>query len=165
MTPYWKQNVIYKEDARGNKTADYSSAHVFNMKEEISTAGETDVGELRALLLARGDHVANYTDLTVGMCSDYKLEKLGIKEGSYDDKAGLKYYNDYISKSVVMNAQAEFDNLVHAIMTKVNDVLAQNCDPKSGYLCNEDGSPMQMFVKVESDPYEKVIMSSAGQRH
>ena len=52
-----------------------------------------------------------------------------------------------------MNAQAEFDNLVHAIMTKVNDVLAQNCDPKSGYLCNEDGSPMQMFVKVESDPY------------
>lgn len=161
VTPYWKQNVIYKEDARGNKTADYSSAYVFNMKEEISTAGETDVGELRALLLARGDHVANYTDLTVGMCSDYKLEKLGIKEGSYDDKAGLKYYNDYISKSVVMNAQAEFDNLVHAIMTKVNDVLAQNCDPKSGYLCNEDGSPMQMFVKVESDPYEKVIMSSA----
>ena len=161
VTPYWKQNVIYKEDARGNKTADYSSAYVFNMKEEISTAGETDVGELRALLLARGDHVANYTDLTVGMCSDYKLEKLGIKEGSYDDKAGLKYYNDYISKSLVMNAQAEFDNLVHAIMTKVNDVLAQNCDPKSGYLCNEDGSPMQMFVKVESDPYEKVIMSSA----
>lgn len=161
VTPYWKQNVIYKEDARGNKTADYSSAYVFNMKEEISTAGETDVGELRALLLARGDHVANYTDLTVGMCNDYKLEKLGIKGDSYNDKAGLQYYNDYISKSVVMNAQAEFDNLVHAIMTKVNDVLAQNCDPKSGYLCNEDGSPMQMFVKVESDPYEKVIMSSA----
>ncbi len=161
VTPYWKHNVIYKEDASGKKVADYSSAYVFNLKEDISTAGETDVGELRALLLARGDHVANYTDLTVGMCSDYKLDKLGIKEGSYNDKAGLKYYNDYIAKSVVMNAQAEFDNLVHAIMTKVNDVLAENCNPKSGYLCNEDGSPMQMFQKIGSDAYEKVVMSTA----
>lgn len=161
VTPYWKHNIIYKEDERGNKTADYSSAYVFNLKDEISTGAETDVGALRALLLARGDHVANYTDLSVDMCNDYKLEKLGIKEGSYNENEGLKYYNDYIAKSVVMNAQAEFDNLVHAIMTKINDVLAENCDPKSGYLCNEDGSPMQMFLKVGTDAYEKVIMSTA----
>lgn len=161
VTPYWKHNIFYKEDAKGNKTADYSSAYVFNLKEDITTAGETDVGTLRALLLARGDHVADYTDLTVGMCNDYKLDKLGIKADDYDDKAGLKYYNDNIAKSVVMNAQAEFDNLVHAVMTKVNEVLAQNCDPKSGYLCNEDGSPMQMFEKVGTPAYEKVVLGNA----
>lgn len=161
VTPYWPHNVIYKEDAKGVKTADYSSAYVFNLKEDISSAGETDVGALRALLLARGDHVANYTDLTVGMCNDAKLDKLGIKAENYDDNAGLKYYNDYIAKSIMMNAEAEFDNLVHGIMTKINEVLAENCDPKSGYLCNEDGTPLQMFVKENSSPYERVSLSNA----
>ena len=160
FTLYWKQNVLYTEDAKGNKVKDYSCAYVFNLKDEISTAAKTDVGSLRALLLARGDHVANYTDLTVGMCTEEKLSKLGIDADSYSEQAGLKYYNDYISKSVVMNVQAEFDNIVHAIITKVNDVLAENCDPKSGYLCNEDGSPLQMFQKINSQAYERVVLNS-----
>lgn len=160
VTPYWKQNIVYTTDAKGNKVADYSGAHVFNLKEEISTAGKTDVGSLRALLLARGDHVADYTDLTVGACTDIKLDKLKISADEYDEKDGLKYYNDYISKSVVMNMQAEFDNLVHAIMTKINAVIADNCDPKTKYLCNEDGSPMQMFEKATGSAYEKVVLSS-----
>ena len=55
-----------------------------------------------------------------------------------------------------MNIEAEFDNLVHAVVTKVNQVIADNCDPKSGYLCNEDGTPMQLFLKASYQPYEKV---------
>ncbi len=161
VTPYWEQNVIYTTDAKGNKVPDYSGAQVFNLKEEISTAGKTDVGSLRALLLARGDHVADYTDLSVGACTDEKLEKLGISADEYDSKAGHKYYNDYISKSIVMNVQAEFDNIVHAIITKVNEVIADNCDPRTKYLCNEDGSPMQMFQKIGGPAYEKVTLSPA----
>lgn len=161
VTPYWKQNIVYTTDARGNKVADYSGTRVFNLTDEISTAANTDVGSLRALLLARGDHVANYTDLSVGMCNDYKLDKLGIRADEYDEKDGLKYYNDHISKSIVMNVQAEFDNIVHAIILKVNEVLAENCDPKSKYLCNEDGSPLQMFLKNDDAPYEKVVLSSS----
>ncbi|MDE7477628.1 MAG: flagellar hook-associated protein FlgK [Lachnospiraceae bacterium] len=158
VTPYWKQNILYKTDATGNKVPDYQNAFVFDMTDEISTAANTDVGSLRALLLARGDHVANYTDLTVGVCNDYKLDKLGIKAGEYDENDGLKYYNDYISKSIVMNVQAEFDNIVHAIITKVNEVLADNCDPKTKYLCNAEGSPLQMFLKKNDASYEKVVL-------
>lgn len=161
VTPYWQHNVLYTTDENGSRVPDYTSAYVFDLTQEISTAKDTDIGSLRALLLARGDHVANYTDLTVGMCNDTKLDKLRITEDEYTDAAGLKYYNKYIANSVVMNAEAEFDNLVHAIATKVNEVLAQNCDPKSGYLCNEDGTPMQMFLKVSSSPYEKVFLSDA----
>ncbi|MDE5700728.1 MAG: flagellar hook-associated protein FlgK [Lachnospiraceae bacterium] len=160
VTPYWKQNLLYKTDAKGNRVPDYTSAQVFNLKEEITTAAKTDVGSLRALLLARGDHVANYTDLEVGACTDMKLDKLGIKADAYDDQDGLKYYKDYISKSVVMNMQAEFDNIVHAIATKINEVIADSCDPKTKYLCNPDGSPMQMFQKANGPAYEKVAMSS-----
>lgn len=157
--PYWEHNVLYKENAQGVKEPDYTSAYVFDLTEEISTAHNTDVGSLRALLLARGDHVANYTDLSVDICTDRKLEALGITEEQYNEKYGLQYYNDYISNSVMMNVEAEFDNLVHAIVTKVNEVLAQNCDPVSGYLCNEDGTPIQMFQKITSKPYEKVVLT------
>ncbi len=161
VTPYWKQNLSYTTDSKGNKVPDYESAQIFNLKDEISTGAKTDVGSLRALLLARGDHIANYTDLDTGACTDMKLDKLGISADQYDEKDGLKYYNDYISKSILMNAQAEFDNIVHAITTKINEVMAACCDPKTKYLCNEDGSPMQMFQKANGSGYEKVILSSA----
>lgn len=161
VTPYWKQNLTYTTDAKGNKVPDYTSAQVFNLKEEITTAAKTDVGALRALLLARGDHVANYTDLEVGACTDMKLDKLRIKADAYDEQDGLKYYKDYVSKSVVMNMEAEFDNIVHAIATKINEVLADSCDPKTKYLCNPDGSPMQMFQKANSPAYEKVALSTS----
>ena len=161
VTPYWNQTLSFKTDASGKRVPDYEAAAVFNLKETISSAANTDVGALRALLLARGDHVANYTDLDVSLGTDLKLDKLGIKEGAYNDKAGLKYYEDYISKSIIMNVQAEFDNIVHAIVTKVNEVLAENCDPKTKYLCNIDGSPLQMFQKTNSASYEKVVLSNA----
>ena len=111
VTPYWNQTLSFKTDASGKRVPDYEAAAVFNLKDKISSAANTDVGALRALLLARGDHVANYTDLDVSLGTDLKLDKLGIKESAYNDKAGLKYYEDYISKSIIMNVQAEFDNI------------------------------------------------------
>ena len=60
-----------------------------------------------------------------------------------------------------MNIQAEFDNLVHGITTKINEVLANHCQPENGYLCNPDGTPMQMFLKAMDEPYEKVNYTEA----
>jgi flagellar hook-associated protein 1 FlgK len=160
VTPYWKQNVIYTVDEKGEKVPDYSSAYVFDLTQEISSANNTDVGELRALLLARGDHVANYTDLTVGALTQQKLDTLGITADQYNDEAGYKYYDRYISNSIMMNVEAEFDNLVNSIVTKINEVLADHCEPENGYLCNDDGTPMQMFLKVSDSPYEKVILTA-----
>lgn len=159
VMPYWPHNVIWVTDENGEKVQDFSGAQVFDLTEEISTERDTDVGSLRALLLARGDHIANYTDVNSDICSNAKLEKLDITEEQYNESYGKQYYNDYISNSVIMNVEAEFDNLVHAIATKVNEVLANACDPESGYLCNEDGTPMQMFEKIMSEPYERIMVS------
>ncbi len=93
-----------------------------------------------------------------------KLDSLGITALEYNkDTQGneSEYYNDYIANSLMMNIEAEFDNLVHAVVTKINEVLADNCDPKSGYLCNEDGTPMQLFLKASYEPYEKVTYTEA----
>lgn len=155
-TPYWEQNVVWRTDENGEKYADYSAADLFNLTEVISTENDTDVGGLRALLLARGDHVANYTDLHPDLMTDIKLESLDITFNQYNEEYGTKYYNDYIAGSVIMNVQAEFDNLVHYVMTTVNEVLAEHCEPENGYLCNPDGTPMQMFLKTTGASYEKV---------
>ncbi len=160
-TPYWEQNVVYHLDEDGERVADYSVAYLFDPTETVSTEKDTDIGALRALLLARGDHVANYTDMETDQMTDHKLESLGITMHQYDEEAGLKYYNDYIANSIVMNIQAEFDNLVHGIVTKINDVLANACEPENGYLCNPDGTPMQMFLKAMDEPYEKVKYTEA----
>jgi flagellar hook-associated protein 1 FlgK len=160
VTPYWKHNTLYTTDENGMRVPDYTSAYVFDLTQEVSTANDTDVGSLRALLLARGDHVANYTDLQTDMVSQRKLDSLKITADEYDEDAGYKYYDKYISNSEIMNVEAEFDNLVNSIVTKINELLADNCDPKSGYLCNDDGTPMQMFLKVSDNPYEKVILSN-----
>ena len=153
--PYWEQNVTYTVDENGETIPDYSRAQIFDVTEEISTDRGTDVGGLRGLLLARGDHTANYTDLQPDLMTKQKLKSMNITKNQYDEDAGLEYYNDYISGSIMMNAQAEFDNLVHHVVTTVNEVLATNADPKSGYLCNADGTPMQMFLKTFTEPYVK----------
>ena len=158
-TPYWEQNAIKTTDGNGREILDISVAQVFKLSETISTDAGTDVGGLRALLLARGDHVANFMDLS-NNATQKKLDalKLNSVDEYNKDPEGyeLKYYNDNIANSLMMNIEAEFDNLVHAVVTKVNEVLADNCDPKSGYLCNDDGTPMQLFLKGSYTPYEKI---------
>lgn len=158
-TPYWEQNAIKTTDGNGREILDISEAQVFKLSETISTDAGTDVGGLRALLLARGDHVANFMDLS-NNATQKKLDALklnSIDEYNKDPEGyELKYYNDNIANSLMMNIEAEFDNLVHAVVTKVNEVLADNCDPKSGYLCNDDGTPMQLFLKGSYTPYEKI---------
>lgn len=158
-TPYWEQNAIKTTDGNGREILDISVAQVFKLSETISTDAGTDVGGLRALLLARGDHVANFMDLS-NNATQKKLDALklnSIDEYNKDPEGyEQKYYNDNIANSLMMNIEAEFDNLVHAVVTKVNEVLADNCDPKSGYLCNDDGTPMQLFLKGSYTPYEKI---------
>lgn len=158
-TPYWEQNAIKTTDGNGREVLDISVAHVFKLSETISTDAGTDVGGLRALLLARGDHVANFMDLS-NNATQKKLDALklnSIDEYNKDPEGyEQKYYNDNIANSLMMNIEAEFDNLVHAVVTKVNEVLADNCDPKSGYLCNDDSTPMQLFLKGSYTPYEKI---------
>ena len=81
-------------------------------------------------LLARGDSRANYT---------------------YLDKPD---YNQTTAQSVIMNVQAEFDSLIHSVVTKVNEVFAQSADKDNGYLVDKNGNPIQIFQKIASDGYD-----------
>jgi flagellar hook-associated protein 1 FlgK len=152
-TPFWPQNASYHYNAEGFKEYHIDGAEVFDLTREISADMNTDIGGLKGMLLARGGHRADYTDV--------------LPE---------KYTG--VSQSVVMNIQAEFDQLVHNVATKVNDILGkaaglttgdltladgtvledvQYCTVESsGYMRNFDGTPLQMFDKVTTDGYTKV---------
>ena len=152
VTPFWPMNASYTTLDDGTRVYNIDGAEVFDLSIEISSDLGTDIGGLKAMLLARGDHRANYTDLA---------------EGKYDS----------VSQSVVMNIQAEFDQMIHNVVTKINDILAdaagvQTGDLKlpdgelknvrycpvdsDGYMRMDDGTPIQLFTKVTTDGYRKV---------
>ncbi len=93
LTPYWPQ-------LSDKKNEDYFN--VFKM-DNISAALNTDIGAVKALLLARGDHIANYMDID------------GLSE---------KQYAGGVANSVMMNSEAELDLLVHTLTTGINDLLS-----------------------------------------
>ncbi len=128
-TPYWPQNTPYTYAEDGSKVYDISEVgQVFDLSKVISTELDTDIGQLKATLLARGDHRATYTDL-----------------------ADADTYNSDIAQSVLMNMQAQFDQLIHNTVTMINNVFAEAADTETGYLCGSDGQPFQIFERITGD--------------
>lgn len=130
-TPYWEQ--LARKDADGEILTDINGepvglngAKLFNMNQTISTDMNTDIGALKSMLYARGDHRATYEDLDP------------------------QTYDKDISQSIMMNVQAEFDQLIHSVATAINKVLedAANAEgpyPDSTYMRDSDGNPYQIF--------------------
>ena len=194
-TPYWPQNSNYSvipggdprntddtifstDGKKGDRQYRIDSAKVFDLSKPISSETGTDVGKLRSLLYARGDHRADYTDIS---------------------------HYDKIKDSVLMNVQAEFDQLVHNVMTGVNGVLEQaagvktvsadSADPADlavfnqlkamdqaegkwydgkeykiyrdvddgrNYMESADGSPLQLFEKSTTDGYTRMDLGGSS---
>jgi flagellar hook-associated protein 1 FlgK len=133
-TPYWEFAAKHGYDELGNRVVlDISGAKVFDLTLPVSTQMNTDVGKLRATMLARGDHYATYHDIT-------------------DDSTG-SYYSKNISQSVIMNVEAEFDQLVNNIITTINSVLEQAPSNPANYTNKEDDSVLPSF-------YDLFVMSA-----
>ena len=134
-TPFWMQNARFTLNDLGDKVYHIEGAEVFDLNAVISSDLNTDIGSLKSMMLARGDHRADYTD---------------IMEENYD-------YS--VSQSVIMNIQGEFDQLIHNVVTAINDVLIDAAEAAreagSSYMQNEDGSPIVLFEKIGSECFEK----------
>lgn len=98
ITPYWG----YLSNEEKGKYV-----NVFEFTKDICTANKNDMGELKALVLARGERAANYLDV------------LGLDQDTYNDTTGM---------SVMMKAEAELDQLIHGIVTAINDLFCPNVE-------------------------------------
>lgn len=120
-TPYWQQ--LAKTEADGTVTID--RAKLFDETQEISTATNTDIGSLKSMVIARGDRRATYKDLDPSI------------------------YDKEISQSIMMNVQAEFDQLINKVTTKINEVFQKAADayPGSDYMKDPNtGQAIKIFV-------------------
>ncbi|WMC93894.1 flagellar hook-associated protein FlgK [Kineothrix sp. MB12-C1] len=129
-TPYWSQLATYKPNAYGEMTLDLEAARLYDPTQIISSDLNTDIGSMRAILLARGE-----------------------KRATYHDVQDADHYNTNISQSLLMNIQAEFDQLVNKITTIINDVLKEAAlsEPDSDYMKDENGNPYKLFEVISPD--------------
>lgn len=111
-TPFWSNLATYSESYyNGNitKTVDEESlngARLFDLTREIATEYNNDIGSLKGVLLARGDHFATFADIDP------------------NDPVAMADYEDGIAQSSIMNAEAEFDMLIHNIVSKINEIFS-----------------------------------------
>ena len=111
----------------------FNDREVFNLTTEISTEKNNDIGELKGFLLARGRKVANYTDIPVAPEeADYTDENGVLDEDAYKaavaqfEKIDTPKYETEIDPSIIMSVEAQFDQLIHGIVTTINDILCPN---------------------------------------
>ncbi|MCR4611039.1 MAG: flagellar hook-associated protein FlgK [Lachnospiraceae bacterium] len=97
VTPYWPHLSAIEGDPATDDV--YPVYDLTN----ISAAHNTDKGEVKALLLARGDSRATWYDMD------------GLSQEEYE--IGL-------ANSVMMNSEAELDTLTHEIITSINDIFS-----------------------------------------
>ena len=117
------------EDGEGANTdlvkpvwLDYDNMDVFNFDRIPSIAISTDVGELKGLMMARGSITPNYTDIPV------KPEDVTDAAAMAEYNAACERYNKAIEPYGIANVIAEFDQLVHGIVTTINDILCPNVE-------------------------------------
>ena len=125
-----------------------------------SAETKTDVGSLKGLIMSRGDWLANYTDIpiapkapTVPVRSDYATDaeyntamaqyrtdytKYQSDYETYSKEAS--FYNTYMEPYTVNNILAQFDQLIHGIVTKMNDIFSPNKE-----ITLQDGSTIRVL--------------------
>lgn len=120
---------------------------VFNLDRPPSSMYNTDIGSLKGLIMARGNKQANYTDIPV-------RERY---ETDTQYRNAVNAYNNLIEPSIMMTVQAQFDQLIHGIVTMMNDTLCPN-----KVVTLPDGSKIKIFDE-ENAPVGMDQQKTAGE--
>ncbi|MDE7435639.1 MAG: flagellar hook-associated protein FlgK [Lachnospiraceae bacterium] len=162
ITPYWP----HMSDTNKNQISE-----VFNFGVDINSTFNTDVGEIKALVMQRGDYIANYRD----------VENLSQEE--YNSGAGM---------SVMLSTEAELDQFIHKLVTTINDIFCPNVEYDGADLAGTtaDGSaftitkgmkildaekcavgsdyalpPQELFSRVGTERYTKVFVAETNKEY
>lgn len=96
VNAYWP---YLSNEANGQYT------NLFDFSVPISSEYNTDIGEIKALIQARGD---------------------GVKNFAYLEGADPEKYANSVGMSVMEESEAQLDVLIHGLATKINDILSPN---------------------------------------
>lgn len=154
----------------------FGDVPVFNFDPLPSSEANTDLGSLKGLLLVRGDKVGKHTDIPKEPDkADYTDESGYFYKDDYEEayreyEKAVETFNMEIEASAIVCVQAEFDQLIHGIVTTINDLLCPNkevvtadgetiliFDAENAPIgMDEDGTPGEaLFNRKSMDRYEK----------
>lgn len=160
-TPFVCRDRVFEMDSKLDEATGFytpiwpwnDDAEVFDLDRLVNSADDTDVGQLKAILIMRGDRRANYTDLLTDReigGNHYDVYNQGYTDADGKEKVATK-------QSVVMTMQAELDNLIHSLSTTINDILCneQGKAYEDRFYANEEDLPIELFERLgESKRYE-----------
>ena len=104
VTPYWPHMSEIKDPDDPSKNYYYPIYDLTNVSAEL----DSDIGEVKALIMARGETWADYRDF-------YDED---------DNYISSEDYEEGISNSIMMNSEAELDTLIHQIVTEINNIYS-----------------------------------------
>lgn len=109
---------------------------VFNIRRTPTTESNTDIGSLKGLIMSRGYFVSDYTDVPekpekplsedFSNDADYQAAMATYEADLNQYVKDLNYFNTYVEPYTVTNLMSQFDVLVHAMITGINDILCPN---------------------------------------
>lgn len=141
---------------------------VYDLSTEASNVDETDKGELKGLLIARGNMVVDYTVVPEApSSSDYDMStadgRAAYQEAYNKYSKAQEYYNTYIEPSAILSAMAGFDKLVNGIVEKINNIL---CPEKSEVRNNPymatGGTEIQADIYTYNSVSQQVLFDRYG---
>lgn len=134
--------------------------NIFNLTRVPNADTQTDVGSLKGIIMSRGDWVANYTDIPQAPTAPMRPVRSDCKSDADYNQAMTDYqsdyqqyqtdyqqfvkdrdeYNVYLEPYTVNNIIAQFDQMIHGIVTRINDILCPNTE-----ITLDDGSTIQVL--------------------
>ena len=141
---------------------------VYDLSAEASNVDDTDKGELKGLLIARGNMVVDYTVVPEApSSSDYDMNtadgRAAYQEAYNKYSKAQEYYNTNIEPSAILSAMAGFDKLVNGIVEKINNIL---CPEKSEVRNNPymaaDGTEIQADIYTYNSVRQQVLFDRYG---
>lgn len=94
---------------------------VYHLDKAYSRADNSDVGSLLGILTARGKTYGYYTDIPIR--EDYLSD--------YDYSKAVEKYNNGTGNCLLEKLEAQFDLLIHKVITAINDAFAPNVEMTS----------------------------------
>ncbi len=160
-TPFVCRDRVFEMDTKLDESTGFytpiwpwnDDVEVFDLDRLVNSADDTDVGELKAILIMRGDRRANFTDLMTDRDiggTTYDVYNQGYVGVDGKERVATR-------QSVILTMQAELDNLVHSLSSTVNDILCneQGKAYEDRYYANEADLPIELFERLgESSRYE-----------
>lgn len=113
---------------------------VFDIRKAYNSDDESDRGSLLGILTARGTKYGYYTDIPKP--EDYTSTK--------DYERAVKDYNNGVGNCLLEKVEAQFDLLIHKVVTTINDAFAPNVSLDGVSATDDAGSAVDLTAITDA---------------